>query len=329
MWYITFHGGKHSNNIRAYDNSGNLLKKRVLKKKSSTGKLRLKELRAIGVGPDGYLWVVNAYRKRSEILRFEGTPRKDGRHRYVDHYASERTVKGIVHPFAFAFDEHGRCFISSQDTNVVTGIAAKDTPMPIAPFLRELQGSHFLEGTFVASSRGRLPRSPMVTTDVDAPQGLGVAFETSRSGKVKVHHSVRDILFYEQFLYVADEAADAVKVYDQTGTLIHSITDDELKAPVHLLREGDNIYIGSTKDKKILCYTVKTMKLSHVVSGINEISGIAIGCDGRLYIASRTNSVADPSSSGTIWRCNVDGSALRVFIATLPDSPEFILPMPH
>jgi hypothetical protein len=48
-----------------------------------------------------------------------------------------------------------------------------------------------------------------------------------------------------------------------------------------------------------------------------------------VYIASRTSSLADPSSSGTIWRCDADGGALEVFIATLPDSPEFIFSMPR
>lgn len=74
VWYISFHGGDNSsslNNIHVYDADGRELGK-ALNRNSLPPGLELRELRGFAFGPDGNLYVANAYRKYSQILQFAG-----------------------------------------------------------------------------------------------------------------------------------------------------------------------------------------------------------------------------------------------------------------
>jgi hypothetical protein len=69
----------------------------------------------------------------------------------------------------------------------------------------------------------------------------------------KPRHSVRGIVVHRKHLYVADEAGDAVKVFNvQSGELMAHIAGRVLQAPVHLILHGETLYIGAAGTGSIL-----------------------------------------------------------------------------
>jgi hypothetical protein len=311
MWYITFHGGDDGvNNVHAYDDNGELVVKHLLPKDPP-----LRELRGIAFGPDGHLYIVNGYKKYSQILRYEGTPREDGSHEFIDVFASKDTVDALVHPFSLAFDSHGHCYASSQDTNVVTRLwyTTRKIRM-VAPYLaRTYPNNQLLGGTFVASSEGHLPDVPTAKPNVGPPQGLEVSLDSGN-----VSHSVRDILVHGDRLFVADEPGNAVKIYDgETGKLVNQVVDDKLAAPVHLLSRDGVLYVGSTGTNSVLKYDIASGVLSEFVEGIESVSGMSFGGDDCFYAASRKEQC--------ILKYDESGNFIDKFIKGLPDNPEFLL----
>ena len=159
------------------------------------------------------LYVVNADESLSQILVYEGDA-GDG-YRFQKILASMTEVSSLVHPYDLTFDEQGNCYVSSQDTNVVTGLRAGGGVLEVAAHLRQLYPPPhtFLVGTRVASSFGLLPgiQAPH-PPDVGVPHGLDVGFEDHT--RTRVAHSVRGVVCHGGHLYVADEPGDAVKVYE-------------------------------------------------------------------------------------------------------------------
>jgi sugar lactone lactonase YvrE len=165
--------------------------------------------------------------------------------------------------------------------------------------------------------------------DVPTPQGLGVAFTDDKD--TRVANSVRGVLFYKGYLYVADEPADAVKVYDgSTGELYGQIAGGKLSAPVQLLLDAatSTLYIGSTgKDSVVSCDLSQgapsgVVKPETFIDGeVKHVSGMSLDADGNFYAAER--------KAKKIKKFPPDGSGGgEVFIQDLPDSPEFILYVP-
>jgi len=315
MWYITFHGGDTGvNNIHSYDDLGKLLSKHVLPKHPPRS-----ELRRIAFGPEGDLYVVNGYKKCGQILRYRGIPKTDGSHEFMNVFASKDTVDAVVNPFSFAFSKFGHCFVSNQATNVVTRLwHTTRRPTLLAPYLAETYPhNELLPGTFVASSKGDLPGAPLAKPNVQPPQGLEVRLDAG-----KVSGSVRDVVVYQNRVFVADEPGNAVKIYDgETGKLVTRIVDDNLLAgPVHLLASDGALYIGSTGSDSVLKYDIALDVLSKFIDGIGRVSGMSFGCDRRFHAASRKD------------RCilNYDqvGNLINMFIKDLPDDPEFLLYVP-
>ena len=75
-WYLTFHGGDDDadwNNIHIYSLAGEPLGK-ALDTHTLPDGLALRELRGFSFGPDGDLFVANAYKNASQVLRFAGRP---------------------------------------------------------------------------------------------------------------------------------------------------------------------------------------------------------------------------------------------------------------
>lgn len=353
MWYITFHGGTQAlstntapskqakksgvNTVHAYDDNGQLMTKHVLPK--SIDGVTLCELRGMIFGPDGDLYVVNSYWKYSQILHFKGAAKADGSHDFVGIFAappgagpSSFSVDAIVHPFNFTFDQDANWYISSQDTNVITRLPPDPgTALMIAPYLSSAYpDSQLLAGTFVASSNGSLPHAPRTTTNIPPPQGLEVLLANnagaSSGPSSKVAKSVRDLLFHQGMLYVADEPASAVKLYDgASGELLGQIADASLLAqPVHLFPIGDTLLIGSTGTTNlapaVLQYDPATKTLANFITGIGSPAGIAQGADGCFYVAIRKDK--------SIAKYDPHSQALTPFIPSLPDEPEFLLYVP-
>jgi hypothetical protein len=333
MWYISFSGGpKGVNNIRVYHDSGHPHAQPDL---LPTGKSdpSLQELRGFAVA-GSLLYVANAYHRYSQILVYTADEDRDYRFKVV--FASRHTVNSLVHPYDLTFDPQGNCYASSQDTNVVTGLRATGSALEVAPYLQQQYPppAGFLAGTFVASASGDLPGIPspgiQPPPEVAAPQGL----EASLAGHAhrRVAHSVRGLLFHQGYLYVADEPANAVKVYaGHTGELHGQIAGGNLRSPDQLLLEATTgvLYIGSSDSDRVVSYdlaqgapagTVQPRTFIH--GGVKHVSGMAFDPDGYFYAAER--------KAKRIKRFPPDGRGSgKDFIAGLPDEPEFIRYVPR
>jgi len=337
MFYITFHGGSVGsaiNNVHIYDvidGSPTCVSSAALQ--TPKGSPKLSELRDLVFGPAGNLYVVNGYKDASQVLVYDGSADADHSHAYLGIYADAKVSDGIVHPFALAFDGDGNGYLASQDSNVVTGLqppraGRRSRALAVAAALQAEKGKRFLKGTVVASSVGKLPASPArPPSNHPQPAGLAVLTEPDPSKKhrkrKKVSHSVRDVIVCGNSLYVADEPGNAVKIYDlgggkTQGQLQGQIADAQfLRAPVHLLANGEHLYIGSSATDTILQYHLTTGELKTVVSGIKTISGMCFDTAGNFYVASRDDKA--------IYGCGADFGTPQPFITGLQDSPEFVV----
>jgi len=309
MLFVTLHGGKpqsdpHKNNVHAHDNDGKRVTSSVL---DHSEEILLNELRGIYmVGK--HLYVVNANKEQNSVLCYQGS----GTHyKFVGTFASKKTCKGVVHPFDMAFDGAGHCYLSSQDTNIVTRLKISAdgktaTPAPQAPALPA--NGKFYPGTFVASSVGDLGST---TTPVPPPAGL----EYSGEGEKK--HSVRGVAWANNALYVADQPACRIKVYDKNGKFLGQ--SNGVESPVHLLVWKGSLYVSGGNE-------VLTAKLPNPPGDftLSQIKGVKVknGCgmafadSGHFYIASRTENV--------ILKFDSDFKPME-FDCNLPDNPEFLL----
>jgi sugar lactone lactonase YvrE len=143
----------------------------------------------------------------------------------------------------------------------------------------------------------------------------------------KPRHSVRGIVVHRKNLYVADEAGDAVKVFNvQSGELMAHITGRALKAPVHLILHGETLYIGAPGTGSILALDLTStpsgkLKARVVIDGrLDTPSGFAVGPDGDLYVAER--------KKRRVRRFSSKGRKKGTFIDNLPDMPEFLVYVP-
>ena len=310
MLFVTFHGGKPGkhplrNNIHAYDKNGKLLSPAILE---DTDTVVLDELR--GICRHGkYLYVVVANKTESSVLCYEGS---DLSYRFVSRFASQQTTDGIHHPFDLTFDEAGYCYLSSQDTNVVTRLQMTEqgrvgTP---APLPAALQGhGKFSAGTFIASSRGEL--SPTAKTPVAAPAGL----EYSAQGLKK--HSVRGIIWTNGAMYVADQPAGRIKVFDREGRFLGQ--SNQVETPVHLVAAGHKLFVSGANEilQADLSSKAGDLQLTSVPGlHVKNGSGMAFSSSGNLYVASRTEN--------KVFKFGPDFKPLP-FACDLPDNPEFLL----
>jgi DNA-binding beta-propeller fold protein YncE len=132
---------------------------------------------------------------------------------------------------------------------------------------------------------------------------------------------------HRKHLYVADEAGDAVKVFNvESGELLAHITGGTLKAPVHLILHGETLYIGASGTGSILALDLTPppsgeLKARVVIDGkLDTPSGFAVGPDGDLYVAERKKL--------RVRRFSPDGKKEGTFIHNLPDMPEFLVYVP-
>jgi hypothetical protein len=328
MWYISFHGGDDKgdvNNIWVYHDSGKPHDNPDLLPTGGSNP-KLQELRGFVI-IDNLLYVANAYKKYSQILVYQADG--NGDYSFKEVFASMDTVNSILHPYDLTFDAQGNCYVSSQDTNVVTGLQGANNPLSVASYLQQQYPppDQFLAGTIVASSIGALPNVPSPSPpDVPIPQGLEVSFTDDTN--TEVGNSVRGVLFYTDFLFVADEVASAIKIYDgKTGELYGQIAGKNLVSPVQLLVNQSTLYIASSDNDSVVSYDLSkgvpsgTVKPDTFIDGdVKHISGMAFDDDGYFYAAER--------KAQKIKKFHPDGSDGKDFITDLPDDPEFIMFVP-
>ncbi len=309
MLFVTLHGGKpgahpHRNNVHAYNKEGKIVTPSVLEE---SAEVMLDELRRVSLFGK-FLYVVNANRTQNSLLCYQGA---DTSYEFFGKFVSQETCTGVVHPFDFTFDDAGHCYLSSQDTNLVTRLTVSANgevgkPAPIAPALPR---GNFPPGTFVASSVGNLCGLP--TTAVPSPLGLQYSEDALKK------HSVRGVAWANNALYVVDQVAGAVKVYDSTGKLLGQ--SNPVETPVHLTLHNGSLYVTGSDE----VFTAKLSKpagnfMLSPIPGlhIKNASGMAFTKEGNMYVASRTKNV--------ILKFDSNFKPLH-FECTLPDNPEFLL----
>jgi DNA-binding beta-propeller fold protein YncE len=310
-WYISFHGGDEKislNNIHVYSSDGKKLRK-ALNKKSVPNGITLRELRGFVFGPDKNLYVVNAYFEYSEVLKFKGALNKDGQHDFAGVFVKRHVDlnPGIDHPFNVAFDSNGDLYVSSQNTNLVAryhGPTSK-TGRPGMP----------------------MPFPESLNLEMDPPPGTFVPSAKLASNGLL---DVRKVIFTpnNDFLYVADRAADCVRIYEAcTGRYLRNLVSrsDGLDKPIHLLHSPDDRYllIGSGGNDSILRHDLHENATSVFVEsklgGLNGPAGMAFGDDAFLYVASR-------NSKEILRYDSKDGRpSSSPFIKDLADNPEFLM----
>ena len=322
-WYVTFHGGASPgedhhdkgdsgeagsrawNNIHVFGLDGTPLGK-ALDTHTLPPDLDLRELRGFVFGPDGDLYVANAYKDASQVLRFTGTPGADGKHPFREVYAEQHKANpGLAHPFAVAFGPDAHLYVPSQDTNIVGryyGPHATDgkpgTPMPHPEALQEADTKHLLPGTFIAPQK-------------HATRGL---------------RAVRGAIFGpDRDLYVADRDADSVKRYDSgSGAFVREYQHQHLTAPIHLaFRDQDGtLLVGSRDSHAVFAINPKIGTATTLVEpgagGLRAPAGMAFGPDGKLYVSSRE------TKQILRFDANTGKPDAAPFIDGLDDFPEFI-----
>lgn len=309
-WYLTFHGGEGRsdlNNIHVYSAKGKKLRK-ALDRASLPADIELRELRDHTFGPDGDLYVANAYKECSQILRFDGKCNSKGKHEFRDVFVDNSPARnpGLSHPFSMAFDAGGDLFVTSQNTSLVLrycgpkSTAGKPgSAMPIAPSLSKQTHPELVPGTFCASAK-------------EVPNGLTV---------------VRKALFAAGCLYVADRDADCVRKYAPgTGDYLGMIAaPGMIDKPIHMaVREG-TLYIGNRGNESVVNCDLHDGKVKPFIipkaGGLNNPSGMAFGNDGYIYVGSRgTHQILR-------YRLSDGRPEDRPFIDELDDEPQFIAPV--
>ncbi|HWT03092.1 MAG TPA: hypothetical protein VN256_22770 [Pyrinomonadaceae bacterium] len=340
MFLVTFHGD--IKNAWAYDDNGNLKAEGVLDKDGD--QLRGIYLEQASPGAAQYLYVADGSKDSSEVYCYRGAGTSYER---VSTFISPDDEEAMLHPFAVAFDGHGNCWVSNQNTNVVAMFAVESDGQSayhssVGTYLTGLYPKigKFLDGTVVASSRAPLPDAPQ-TEDVTAVPikdgGLDVKIKND-----KITHSVRDVVFYMfsndsgnyPLLFVSDEPAGLVRLY-QAATGTHILDSNQLGSPVHLLLAGDTIYVGDGNqvlsspvpnffDPKVN-WAFNAVSLSPPLPGDQPVSGMAFDNSGNFHVAVRSTESGEVPQ---VWKYDSSFSNGAPWPATMPDNPEFLLHIP-
>ena len=359
MLLVTFHGGSGVsgiNNVSAYSTSGDsystLLTAQALDTPES---VTLSELRAMFLA-NNMLYVANGAKSQSTVLAFALPAPPASTFAYAstligptlsstkDHFKTS-----IAHPFGIVFEDEATCFVSNQDTNVVSGVTVGPGGLGgslghgcHSDYLKKKypKGS-FLDGTYVASQVGQLPDidSHDIPTDVDADfGGLGVSFEHK-----KVKNSVRDVAIANGVLFVCDEPDKVVSLDALADGRYIGKSIALPEGPTHLaindgglyISAGSNLYWGqlpqsSSPSLSLQAITPLPSSRDEVKHDTVKIGGIAFDGASTVYIPYQTGTGGN-NPGGSIYRYSVgsqtppaliDGAA---FATSLTDTPEFLL----
>lgn len=349
MLFVTFHGGKPTkdipcpvNNVYAYDETVPQDPPPYLNVLCVPANVALSELRDLCFA-NGFLYVCNGAKKTSNVLCFAKAPASalpNENWFYVGAFASggqgDGNVLAIDHPFAIELTADGRsCFVSSQDTNVVTMLNVSTDGKTgsvqqgaaaswLKQFLDPTQNPQFLDGTFVASATPALPPVP-ATPPVPPDQG-GLTYSTStaepdatgKGGQEKIQHSVRDVVLCNGVLCVTDEAAGVIRLYDPVSGSYWG-TSNAIGSATHLLAQGNTLLVCAGKQiwaGNPVTQSGQTLALTGKIQLPDTGSGMTFDSAGNLYVALRTKQ--------KIYRYDTAGKG-TLFLDNLPDQPEFVV----
>jgi hypothetical protein len=280
---VTFHGGSPTkkirdpiNNVWAYDEEhpSHPALKNILNPQKET----LRELRGLTLA-NGYLYVVNGSKDQSNVLCF--SPDLQGPLSYTFESVFIISSLSIDHPFSCTYrlvpdpdlpnSMYQFWYVSNQDTNIVAALVANEPYTATqsgngtgSAFVLALQAAlqqvkspigkaGLLPGTFVPTAKtgGEIPNQIVVPPEWGGltrtlssldDEGRATGNEHHKP-KQKVQNSVRDLVIANGVLYVADEAGNAVRMYDPATGVPWGST--QIPSPIHLVVQSGNIYIGS------------------------------------------------------------------------------------
>jgi DNA-binding beta-propeller fold protein YncE len=369
--YVSFSGesgGASINNVYALDLDLVIKSKEVLDAKSAPGG-KLLGLRGLAFGPDGDLYVAQgkdtgerALPPASAIFRFGGAKAR-GPLQYKDTFVSPDASPGLAHPYQPLFSSAGDLYVSCQNTNVVVAFHGPNShsagkPTRLSKFLLSLQEKNskatFDPGTFVPawSTKGGAPSTPVPVEEggltfktfsaVDVLAGLDVEDAADAKSHKPATHSVRGLAFDAAGkLYVADEGADRVTVFNTGGKLrgvIGPKNSTPLSSPVALFFAPDDggsgkLYIGSPGNQSLLVYDVakddfKANVFLHDKTKLDKLSGIFVDHDGNVYTGQRGKKKSlqdndDTDEGYRIHKWSPKGVCLKSVSFT--DSPEQLI----
>lgn len=330
-FYVSFSGESSTpiNNLYALSPTGDTVSQEVLDTAQS-----YQELRGMAFDGSGRLYVSQAYKKSSAILQFAASAGQGSYTRaFLATYTTPSESSGLLHPYQPVFGPDGNLYVSSQDTNVVTGFFGPQSSqagqaMASSSFLQsEYPQGTFNPGTFVPAHSADSGVPPF--TPVPKHQG-GLTFATSGNSS----HSVRGLAFDESgHLFVADEGNNRVAVFDAaTGTCLGAITESKnhsVQKPVALwfAAAAGLLYIGSTGNQRVFSYPVANVTSKNFQANVlindsdrlDKVSGITVDPAGNLYTCSR--------KTNEIYQWSADGSLLGTFAKGFSDTPEQIVPV--
>ena len=330
-FYVSFSGESSTpiNNLYALSPAGETIATAVLDTSQS-----YQELRGMAFDAAGRLYVSQAYKGSSAILQFAASAGSGSYTRaFLLSYATPPASSGLLHPYQPAFGPDGNLYVSSQDTNVVTGFYGPASPqagsaMANSSFLQsQYPTGTFNPGTFV----------PAWTADSNAPkftpvpvtQG-GLTFTTAGSSS----HSVRGLAFDDAgHLFVADEGNNRVAVLAAaSGSYLGAITQSKnhsVQEPVAVWFDPGSglLYIGSPGNQRIFTYPVANVASGNFQASslmqdskrLDKVSGITVDPAGNLYTCSR--------ETNDIYQWSADGTLIGTFASGFSDSPEQIVPV--
>jgi outer membrane protein assembly factor BamB len=321
------------------------------------------ELRGLALDARGRLYVANAYKKASAVDVFSATINADGFSRDVlGTLITPATTRALLHPYGVAVDGD-TLFVSSQDTNVVSGyaISGKNKPkaknLPVASYLQKLhRKGDYYAGTFVASAdpvkvgkqmpppvdpdKGGLSATGFVAKTAATDDNPPEAADDAKPIAQQARHSVRGIAVGGKRLYVADQAKDRVGIYGHKRGTFHGWIDttadtsakpNALDMPVGItVSPADGrVYIGSPKNEAIFAYDPKSKKLELVVS--STTSGVP---KGALHDLSGLSFAPDGTllfgsrTQQQLYTFGAASGAVTPFGDKLADTPECVLVVP-
>jgi hypothetical protein len=302
------------------------------------------ELRGMALDASGRLYLAIAQQKSSAVVVFSVVGSDGYSRTLLGSAVTPQSSSALDHPYELAFDG-ANVFVSSQDTNVVSGYAVPSAGYPaatldVASYLSTTfrSGGTFYPGTWVASAQpvtigSETPPAVPVAQGGLTMTGFDAAAASADAAKPPAKHSVRGMLFADGVLYVADEGGARVALYDAaSGTYSSSLTATTdgtytFQTPVGLALDaaGGHVYIGDPGNDAIFSYHPHSRKLEVVVDkksgghAVEKVSGLAVAPDGTLFFASRkAQAISTVDSQGNV----------TPFVTGLSDTPECVLIVP-
>jgi hypothetical protein len=292
----------------------------------ATGGPKLTEPRGMSLDGEGRLYLANAKKDRSQIIRYLPAS-SPGRFQDGSVFADPGTTAGISHPYASAFAGNGDLLISSQDTFVVSRVTPAGSAATTSPALLSTAstGKSFFPGTWAPAAE----RTKVSTSPQPVPPSAG-GLKAPRSVAVLANR-----------MFVADSGDASVKTYDlTTGEFLGPALANADGRPTGLVlgrRAGiptsTVLYVGLQDSNQIVTVDVAECSANCPSSVFAEdgTGGVPLQAPSGLAVVQDQGGTALLAASRkgfAINRYSLDSdgaSSAGVLIKDLPDTPEQLL----